>query len=672
MTRRADQDRRFFSAILAAVLGTAVLAALVLIASARVDAVAGRSADDPPLAVRITSPLGRTGTPGAVRIVARIERAEDTALTSVKFLVNGAVVGEDAEGPVHAVDWVDDNPFAPTVISVEVTDAKGRTATSKVDLPAFDFVEQAEVISVLVEATVHDKTGRPIGGLDKAGFVLEEDGARQQLEVVRPEVLPATYVMLVDSSQSIAHGVRFLRDAVTRFMRYLRPDDRVLVVPFSRTIGAATGPTNDVETVLEALLAVRPGGGTAIYDAIVATSEMIRRREGRHILVLLSDGYDEHSVTTRDDAIKAVQTSGATAYVIGVGGIAGISLKGEGLLKSFAEATGGRAFFPYRESELPVVHDRVAADVATRYVLTYTPTNQRVDGSFRAIRLTTTDTDLVVRTKPGYYAPTPPPVRPTLELTAVDENRRVLDVTREDLVVIEDGVPQTVEAFSEATSPVSIVLALDESGSMRRSAEGVKAAARSFVEALRKEDRLAVLRFADKAEVAHDLTQFRSDALKAIDEYTSHGGTALWDAVHESNARLRTAEGRRVVVVMTDGRDENAAATGPGSVTRYEDLLEELRATGALVYAIGLGTNVDRERLQGLALRTGGEAYFPETVEALSAEYARIVENLRRQYVIGYTSTNSTRDGAWRSVTVTSRRPGVRIASRGGYFAPQR
>ena len=142
--------------------------------------------------------------------------------------------------------------------------------------------------------------------------------------------------------------------------------------------------------------------------------------------------------------------------------------------------------------------------------------------------------------------------------------------------------------------------------------------------------------------------------------------------MHESNGRLRTAEGRRVVVVMTDGRDENAAANGPGSVTKYDDLLEELRATGALVYAIGLGTNVDRDRLQALAARTGGEAYFPETVEALSAEYARIVENLRRQYVIGYTSTNSRRDGGWRSVLVTSRRPGVRIASRGGYFAPQR
>ena len=204
-----------------------------------------------------------------MRIVARVEHAGDVAIQGVKFFVNGAPVGQDTDGPVYAVDWVDDNPFAPTVITAEVTDAKGRSATARVDLAAFDFVEQAEVISVLVEATVHDKTGRPIAGLDKSGFILEEDGARQQLEVVRPEVMPATYVMLVDSSQSIAHGVGFLRDAVTRFMRYLRPDDRVLVVPFSRTLGAATGPTNDVETVLDALLAVHPGGGTAIYDAIV-------------------------------------------------------------------------------------------------------------------------------------------------------------------------------------------------------------------------------------------------------------------------------------------------------------------------------------------------------------------------------------------------------------------
>lgn len=667
MTARTDRRPTRATTLLVAVLMLA--AGTGLRPAARGE---GPAADDPPLAVRITSPLGRTGTPGAVRIVARVQHDDDAAVQGVKFFVDGASVGQDLDGPVYAVDWVDANPFAPTEISVEVTDTKGRSATSKVALAAFDFVEQAEVISVLVEATVHDRTGRPIAGIGRSGFLLDEDGARQELEVVRPEVVPATYVMLVDSSQSIAHGVTFLRDAVSRFMKHLRPADRVLVVPFSRRIGTATGPTDDPETVLDALLAIRPGGGTAIYDAIVETSEMIRKREGRHVLVLLSDGYDEHSVATRDDAVQAVQGSGATAYVIGIAGVAGISLKGEALLKRFAEATGGRAFFPYRESELPNVHDRVASDVATRYLLTYTPSNQRVDGSWRAIRLTTADPELTVRTKPGYYAPKPPPVRPTVEFTAVDEQRRLLDVTREDLVVVEDGVPQTVEAFSEATSPVSIVLALDESGSMRRSAEGVKAAARSFVQAARQDDRLAVLRFSDRAAMAHELTRFRSDAMKAIDEYTSHGGTALWDAVHESLGPLRKAEGRRVIVVMTDGRDENAAASGPGSATTFERLLEELRSTGAMVYAIGLGSNVDRERLQALASRTGGEAYFPATVEEVSAEYARVVENLRRQYVIGYTSTNSRRDGGWRAVTVASRKPGVRIVSRGGYFAPPR
>jgi len=650
-----------------------LLLVIVAVVLALVAGAPGLRADDKGLAIRITSPLGRTGTPGKVRIVARVEGADpNVPIQGVKFFVNNAPVGEDKDGPIYAVEWTDDNPFAATDIAAEVTDAKGRTATNHVQLAAFDFVEQAEVISVLVEATVHDKTGHPISGLGKSGFVLTEDGVPQALDVVRPEQLPATYVMLVDSSQSIAHGIAFLRDAVTRFMAYLRPKDSVLVIPFSKTLGATTGPTANVETVLDALTSVRPAGGTAIYDAIVETSAMIQKREGRHVLVLLSDGYDEHSVHTRDDAVRAVQASGATAYVIGVGGVAGISMKGEALLKGFAEATGGRAFFPYRESELPIVHDKVAADVATRYLLTYTPTNQKVDGGWRAITLKTADPALTVRTKPGYFAPKPPPVRPTLELTAVDESRRVLDVTREDLVVIEDGVPQTVEAFSEATSPVSIVLALDESGSMRRAAEGVKAAARSFVNALRKEDKLAVLRFSDKAEVAHDLTLFRTDAMKAIDEYTSHGGTALYDAVHESLGRLKTAEGRRVVVVMTDGRDENATANGPGSAVAYDQLLDELPASGALIYAIGLGSNVDRERLQTLAARTGGEAYFPETVDTLAGEYARIVENLRRQYVIGYTSTNSRRDGAWRAVSVTSRKDGVKIASRGGYFAPAR
>jgi hypothetical protein len=90
------------------------------------------------------------------------------------------------------------------------------------------------------------------------------------------------------------------------------------------------------------------------------------------------------------------------------------------------------------------------------------------------------------------------------------------------------------------------------------------------------------------------------------------------------------------------------------------------------VFTIGLGTRIDREPLQRLAAESGGEAAFPEDVSLLPQEFRRILENLRRRYIVAYTSTNSTRDGAWRKVDIRSRQPGVTVVSRGGYFAPPR
>jgi Ca-activated chloride channel homolog len=639
-------------------------------ATAVADAQGPAASAPPTLTVQITSPLGRTGVAGAVRIVARVTPARDVTVQDVKFFVNDTLVGHDDAGPVYAVEWVDDNPFAPAAIAVEAVDKAGRAVRDTVQLAPFEFIETAEVLSVLLEASVQDATGRFIAGMRDSGFVLLEDGARQRLEVVRPELLPATYTLLVDSSNSLARRVDFLHAAALRLSAHLRPQDRMLVVPFSRTLGPITGPTADRVTAADAVTAIEPRGGTAIADALAETAKLVSGLEGRHAIVLLTDGYDEHSRLSLDEALAAVQRSGATVYVIGVAGVAGISLKGERLLRQIALATGGRAFFPSREEELPTVHDRVASDVANRYLLTYTPTNQRADGSWRNVSLTAADPELRVRVKPGYFAPTPPPVRPTIEFTVTGLDRSDEDVTRDDLTLVEDGVAQSIDTFHEVTTPVSIVMAIDESGSMRQAAEAVKASARSFVAALRDSDKLAVMRFADRAELAHDLTLFRSEALKAIDDYTPRGGTALFDALHTAVGRLSRAEGRRVVVVLTDGRDENNAGTGPGSLVRFEEVLDELRESGAIVYPIALGPRVDRPRLEQIARESGGAAYFPAVTEDLAGDYARIVENIRRRYVIGYTSTNSTRNGAWRTVEITARKPGARVTSRGGFFAP--
>jgi VWFA-related protein len=648
----------------------ALLLLLVVAAAGLVAAEAGRPDPPPPLSIRITSPLGRTGAAGVVRIVAQVHGA--TPGSPVRFYVDSVMLGEVTDGPPWALEWADDNPFAAREISAEVVDPLGTTARDVVFLKPFEVLETAEVSSVVLETSVQDRFGRFVTGIGPSGFSVTEDGVPQSLDVVRPETLPATYVLLIDSSQSMSRRMDFVRDAAASLAGYLRFNDRIVVAPFSKEVGTITGPTDDRQTVSDAISQIRSKGGTAIADALVEAARLMTGIEGRHALVLITDGYDEHSTRTFDDAIAAVQKSGTAVYVVGIGGVAGISIRGERTLRALATATGGRAFFPAREIELKPIHELVAADVQRRYLLSYTPSNQKVDGTYRTIRVAASDPSWVVRTRPGYFAPKPPPVRPSIEFTMIDTARRLLDVSADDLQVFEDGAEQQVDVFQEAVTPISIVFALDESGSMKKAAETMKAAARSFVESLRPQDPLATILFSDKALFAHDLSTNRSWALEAIEQYRSNGGTALYDAVYNALMRLKGIEGRRVVVVMTDGRDENNPGTGPGSARTFDDVLERLRSVEATVFAIGLGPRIDRDVLERLARESGGEAAFPDDVSQLGQEFRRVVENLRKRYVLGYTSTNSTRDGKWRKVEIRSRRKGMVAVSRGGYFAPAR
>jgi Ca-activated chloride channel family protein len=593
-------------------------------------------------------------------------------LDSVRFFVNSALLGEDAQGPPYAVEWVDENPFAPTEIVVEVRDVAGNSARDAILLEPFEIVESTQVASVLLEASVQDRTGRFVGGLRDTDFALAENGRAQAIDLVRPETVPSSFALLVDSSNSMSRRMDFVREAAGRLSKFLRPADRVLVVPFTKALGAVTGPTDDLGTIADAVSAIRSGGGTAILDALVGVSSLLHGQPGRHAVVLVTDGYDEHSEKGFDEALAALQATKVTVYVIAVGGVAGISLKGERFLRQIAAATGGRSFFPARENQLPTIHELVASEVQLRYLITYTPENQRADGTWRAVSLVTSDPALKVLTRPGYYAPKPAPVRPAIEFTIVDRERRYLEVTKEALSVLENGVPQVVESFQEAVDPVSIVLVLDQSGSMARAAEAAKAAARSFVEAIRPEDSLAVVLFSDKVIFAHDLTTNREHSFEAIDEYVAKGGTALYDALTDAMLRLKRVPGRKVVVVLSDGRDENNPGTAPGSLRTLGDVYRTLADTDATVFTIGLGPRVDVPLLTRLAAESGGESYFPQDVAQLATDYARVIDNLRRRYVISYTSTDSSRDGRWREVQISTGLPNTTVITRGGFYAPAR
>jgi len=624
-----------------------------------------------PLTVRITSPLGRTGVAGTVRIVAQVVTSADGAAPIVRFLVDGKLL-QTVAAPPYAVDWIDDDPLAEREIVVEATDSGNHSAKDTITLKPFTVTDESEVTSVIVEASVYDKNGRFVPGLGLTDFALTDDGEPQTLSFASQQEVPVTFALLIDSSQSMSYSMGFVRAAARRLSTYLRPKDRVIVAPFTTNLLPLTGPTDDRETMLAAISAFRNEGGTAILDSLSMMAQRMNNVEGRRSIILVTDGYDENSVWSIDDTLKALHKVQATVHVVGIGGIAGISLRGQDVLKRLATETGGRAFFPWRMEDLADVYESLAIDVQTRYLLAYTPTSQIDDGRWRAIQITTRTGDAVAQTRKGYFAKLPPPIRPMIEFTLTDDEQRHFDVSVDDLVVVEDGVEQKIDSFHEAVAPVSVILALDSSGSMRSSALLAIDAARGFVGALRPKDALGILMFSDRSTLMQDLSVAREPSYAAIGQYKATGGTALYDALADSFARLKTVEGRRAVVVVTDGRDEDNAGTGPGSVRKLDDVMRMQRESGAVVYAVGVGANVDRPPLEALAKVSGGQAYFPEDPSALAEQYKRIVEHLRRRFVVSYASTNATRDGAWRKVEIRVRSANLIVLSAGGYFAPAR
>jgi Ca-activated chloride channel homolog len=623
--------------------------------------------------LRITSPMGRTGAPASVRIVAQVQWPPEAAAhprpLHFRFLVDGAVIGTLDSGPPYAVTWSDENPFESREIVVEAADDLGAVVRDKVTLPPYEIADETEVASILVDAVVYDAKGRAVSSLDKTEFTIRENGAPQNLDLFTRETLPSTVALLVDSSQSMSQRMRAVRQAAELLAKNLGKRDKILVAPFNHRVGAITGPTSDADTMSQAIEAIASGGGTAILDAVDHMATLLHGMEGRRALILITDGYDENSTIDVQSALQKLQAEQITVYTVAVGGITGVSLHGEGTFRKLTEGTGGRAFFPWRDIDLGSVAREIANDENSRYLLTYTPSNQNKDGSWRAISVDVPK-GFHARAREGYRAALPPPIRPQIEFRITDKASGYVNVAADDVDVLEDGVKQSIDTFQEAVDPVAISLLIDSSGSMTRSAETVRETAREFVKAVRPEDSLAMITFADQPVVEHAMSTNRQLTFDAIDKYKPLGGTALYDALWDALQQLKRVAGRRAIVVLTDGRDENNPGTGPGSAHTIDDVLELGREVGATIFPVGLGTRVDKPFLEHLATASGGEAYFSAVPAELSQQFGGIIENLRQRYVLSYTSTNSKRDGAWRHVEIRPHGDSLLVTTAGGYFAP--
>jgi len=252
----------------------------------------------------------------------------------------------------------------------------------------------------------------------------------------------------------------------------------------------------------------------------------------------------------------------------------------------------------------------------------------------------------------------------------------------EDFEVFEDGRKQRIKVFSAEPKPLAIAIVLDTSMTMEgRKIEAAQDSALAFLKSLGERDDALVMGFADRARVLQPLTSDREALAQAVRGAEARGGTALYDAIWEASELLRSEDRRRVLVLLSDGRDEAANGLEPGSLHTLSEALDHALRCEVMVFAIGFGTTAELERLDfserftqaqilnRLGEATGGTTLFSRRTAALRDAFETVSEDLRNQYVLAYTSDNEREDGAWREIRVAPVDKPLTITTRSGYFA---
>ena len=261
--------------------------------------------------------------------------------------------------------------------------------------------------------------------------------------------------------------------------------------------------------------------------------------------------------------------------------------------------------------------------------------------------------------------------------TVVDKNGHlVTDLNRDNFAVYENGVQQKIADFKREDVPVSLGLIIDNSGSMRTKRAGVEAASLALVRDSNPDDEVFVVNFNDEPFLdlpnQKNFTNNIQEMEEALTRIDSKGGTAMRDAIRISIDHLLEKANRekKVLVLVTDGVDN-------ASIIKQEKIIRVAQQSGVLIYAVGLLEDEDRSdagkakhELTQLAETTGGEVYFPKDVAEVEPIAHIVAHDIRNQYTIQYTPSNSNMDGTFRQIKITVNAPGhLTVRTRSGYYA---
>lgn len=262
----------------------------------------------------------------------------------------------------------------------------------------------------------------------------------------------------------------------------------------------------------------------------------------------------------------------------------------------------------------------------------------------------------------------------TFGVTVVDrKGNLVTDLGRDDFEVIEDGKPQDVRYFAfgdgDTAPPLHLGLMLDASGSMQSDLKLAQGASIKFLNLLPQAEDITLVDFDTQVRITRYPQREFPRLVERIRQRKPDGWTALYDALGTYLDGVDQEDGRRILVMYTDGADSR-------SVLKLSDTLTLLKASPVTVYAIGFVQNAGSHRqalqmtLRQLTETTGGQAFFPSTMQQVEGAYDKVLAEIQGQYHLGYVPGNPASDGAWRKVEIKVRRPETRVRARKGYFGP--
>jgi Ca-activated chloride channel family protein len=276
----------------------------------------------------------------------------------------------------------------------------------------------ANVDLVVLHVTVSDKDGRFVPDLKQGNFKVFEEKTQQKISLFSRDDIPVTMGLVVDNSGSMREKRAQVNAAAMTFVQTSNPQDEAFVVNFNDeyyldTEGDFTGDQKDLN---DALSRIDTRGSTALYDAVIGSLDHLKKgHKDKKVLLVITDGDDDASRKTFEDAIRAAQQSNAAIYTIGVFSDDDrqhekrMVRHSQKVLKELAKATGGEAYFPGSLDQVKPVCEQVAREIRNQYTLGYYPTNTARDGTFRTVHVDVNPPHglgkLLVRTRTGYYAP---------------------------------------------------------------------------------------------------------------------------------------------------------------------------------------------------------------------------------------------------------------------------